>query len=195
MTVANISRWVYRRVNTFKPVRAQAMGDGDTASRRPALERRLLRDVEIFKYLSDEQMNRVASLGQQLHVPEGKVLGEQGEPGYFLFVIIEGKAELSVRSALGEVTVRIAGPTESFPLSCIVGSGKLITSARAMTPMKVLALPCGQLLELCSRETDIGMAVYAAIAEAIANRYKKTLRHLTTGAEMALKNADMWANL
>ncbi len=168
---------------------------GATTLRGPGLERRVLRDVEIFKHLSDEQMNRVASLGQQLRVPEGKVLGEQGEPGYFLFVIIEGKAELSVRSALGEVTVRIAGPTESFPLSSVVGSGKLITSARAMTPMKVLALPCGQLLELCRRETDIGMAMYEAIAEAIASRYKKTLSHLTTSTEMVLKNAELWVNL
>ena len=72
-------------------------GDTGTISLRgPALERRVLRDVEIFKYLSDEQMKRVASLGQQVQVLEGKVLGEQGEPGYFLFVTIEGKAELSV---------------------------------------------------------------------------------------------------
>ena len=91
--------------------------------------------------------------------------------------------------------MRVADPTESFPLSAVVGSGKLITSARAMTPMKVLAIPCGQLLELCRRETDIGMAMYVAIAEAIAIRYKKTLRHLTTGAEEVLKNADIWANL
>ncbi len=195
MRISNIPGWNRWRAKSFGWARAQATSDRDTASRGPALERRVMRDVEVFKYLSDEQMNRVASLGQQVQVPEGKVLGEQGEPGYFLFVIIEGKAELSVRSALGEVTVRIAGPTESFPLSCLVGSGTVITSARAMTPMKVLAIPSGQLLELCSRAPDIGMGMYAAIAEAIANRYKKSLRHLTAGAEMVLKNADMWANL
>lgn len=195
MRVSNPSDWDRWRAKSFRRPRAPAPEEGDTVFQGPALERRLLRDVEIFKYLSDEQMNRVASLGQQVAVPEGKVLGEQGEQGYFLFVIIEGKVELSVRSALGEVTVRIAGPTESFPLSCLVGPGTLITSARAMTPMKVLAIPSGPLMELCRREPEIGMGMYSAIAEAIAKRYQKTLRHLTAGAEMMVHNADLWANL
>ena len=193
--MSNITEWNRWRAKSFVRPRAQAPRGQDLPARGPALERRLLRDVEIFKYLSDEQMNRVASLGQQVAVPEGKVLGEQGEPGYFLFVIIEGKVELSVRSAIGEVTVRIAGPTELFPLSCLVGPGTLITSARAMTPMKVLAIPSAQLREMCRREPEVGVGMYVAIAEAIANRYKKTLKHLTVSAEMVLKNTDMWANL
>ena len=77
----------------------------------------MLREIDIFRHLSAAQIERVASIGRYLDVPAGKVLAEAGEPGNVLLVIMEGQAQLTAHSAIGEITVRIAGPGESFPLA------------------------------------------------------------------------------
>ena len=137
----------------------------------------------------------VGSLGGPLHVPEGTILGEAGDLGECLFIIIEGKAQLSTRSPVGDITVRIAGPGESFPLAGLVGSGHLITTAEAMTDMQLVAIARSALIDLCLEDTEIGMRMYAAIAEVLADRYRQTLTHMTSSQWRALTHADFWANV
>ena len=158
-------------------------------------ERNELGEVDIFRDLTYEQIERVAMLGQRIDVPAGHELGRAGEPGDQLYVITEGQAELSTRSALGDITVRIAEPAESFPLASLIGSRRLITSAVAMTDMKLLAIPSDRLLALCSEDTDIGMRIFTTIADVLGTRYKKTLTHLADNAEKALMDADFFANV
>ena len=156
---------------------------------------RLLEHVDIFVDHSDEERYRIASLGRRLQLPAGKGLGAEGEPGYLLFAIIAGQAQLSARSPVGEVTVQIAGPGECLPLAGIVDEGLLVTSVVAMTDMEVLAIPCSSLMELCSSEPQIGLKLYAAIAGILAGRYRNTLRHITASSVKALKRAEFWANV
>ena len=165
------------------------------ASRWMYLEKGTLKEVDIFGDLTHEQIERVSSLGQQVEVPEGRMLGRAGEPGDQLYVILQGQAELSAGSTVGDITVRIAGPGESFPLASLIGSRKLITSVVAMTDMRLLAIPSDQLLSLCSEDTDIGMRIFATIADLLGTRYGKTLAHFTDRAETALKDPEFFANV
>jgi CRP-like cAMP-binding protein len=125
----------------------------------------------------------------------GQVLGKAGEPGAHLFILMEGKAQLTAPSAIGEITVRIAGPGESFPLATLTGPGTLITTITALTDARLLAIPRADLLALWRKDPTVGMRMYAAIAEVLANRYRSTLAHLTTSAERALQAAGFWANV
>ena len=180
LVILGLAYWLYRQ--TRRSPEAHAAG-------------RLLEHVDIFNNLSYEERYRVAALGRRLQLPAGKGLGIEGEPGYLLFAILEGQAQLSARSPVGDITVRIAGPGESLPLAGIVDEGLLVTSVVAMTDMDVLAIPCNSLMELCSVKPQIGMKLYAAIAGILAGRYRNTLRHVTVGSVKALKEADIWANV
>lgn len=151
--------------------------------------------VDIFSGLTPTQAQRVASLGRVMEVPSYWVLGGPGEPGDALFIILDGKAELRARSALGEVPIRIAGPGETFPLAALVGSGELITAATAITDMELLAIPRAALLGLFAQEPEIGMRMYEAIAAVFLSRYRRTLDLLTSSANQALKDADFWVNV
>ena len=153
------------------------------SSRWMYLEKGMLNEVDIFVDLTHEQIERVSSLGKRVEVLEGRMLGRAGEPGGQLYVILQGQAELSASSTVGDITVRIAGPGESFPLASLIGSRRLITSVVAMTDMRLLAIPTDQLLSLCSEDTDIGMRIFATIADLLGNRYAKTLSHFTDRAE------------
>lgn len=188
--------WIYRHGRESTIVHEET--PGAVAAREPAelnWEQRVLKGVDIFKDLSDEQIAKVASLDTVMEVPAAQLLGVAGEPGNQLFIIIQGMAALSAHSGVGEITVRIAGPGESFPLAALLGSGNLITSVEAMTDMQLIVIPRSRLLALFAEEPEIGMKVYEAIAEVLGNRYKSTLTHLTSSAEMALKDTGFFANV
>lgn len=158
-------------------------------------ERTTLKGTDIFSDLDYRQIDVVASLGRRIEVPAGHVLGNAGEPSGQLYVIIDGRVELSAHSGVGEITIRVAGAGESFPLAALIGSGTLITTATAMTDMILLAIPRDDLLALCSEDTDIGLRIYTTIADVLATRYSRTLAHLTHSAEQALQAADFFANV
>ncbi len=184
--VLGLIYWLYRQAAPAPPASTEASAAGTVTAARQA---------ELFAGLDDWQASRVISLGRLLQVPAGETLARAEEPGGQFFVIIRGQAQLSAHSRLGEITVRIAGPGESFPLAVLIGAGTMITSARAMTDMELLVIQRSQLLDLFTREPAIGMHIYAAVAEVLGNRYRRTLAHLTHSAEQVLKEADFFVGL
>ena len=152
-------------------------------------------NVDILSDLTTSQVARVTSLGCPIDISAGWNLGVGGDPADHVYIIMEGKAELWARSGIGPLTLRQVGPGESFPLATLVGSEVLITSATAVTDMRVLAVPRIVLLSLFEQEPEIGMKIYRAIASVLAKRYRLTLEHLTASAQSALKAADFWVNV
>ncbi|MBI4312275.1 MAG: cyclic nucleotide-binding domain-containing protein [Chloroflexi bacterium] len=152
-------------------------------------------DVDIFRGLSSAQMSQVAALGSILSAPAGEVLGKAGERGTGIFILLSGRAELSARSGMGEMTVRIAEEGETLPLAALLGDGALITSITAMTDVEVLAIPRDNLLALFRKQPDIGSRLYANVAEILAGRYRAALFHFTSGTQRASAPADLWANV
>ena len=144
--------------------------------------------VDIFADLSKDQIDRVVSLAERLSLSPGEALGTGGELGQRVFIILGGEAQLSAHSEVGEITIRAAGPGESFPLAAILGTGQLITSGEATTDMEVLAIPRSELLDLCEAEPEIGSQIYRAVARLFAQRYNSTLAHLAISAEREMRH-------
>ena len=143
--------------------------------------------VDLFARLSQDQIARVVALGRPVDLAEGETLGEGGEAGQNLFIILDGEAHLTAHSDIGEIAVRVAGPGESFPLAVLLGEGTLITAGEALNPMRVLEIPRASLLELCSQDAATGMAIYAVTAQLFADRYSATLTHLAASAARELR--------
>lgn len=157
---------------------------------KPELEASLLKQIDVFSNLSDEQIGKLAVIGNQLHIPAGGKMGEGGEPGQYLYAILEGEAHLTIHSEVGEVSVRVARPGEAFPLATLLGSGTLITSGEALTDVEALAIPRSDLLRECTRDTEMGMRIYSAVGRLFSNRYAETLTQLAISAERELRETN-----
>jgi nucleotide-binding universal stress UspA family protein len=149
-----------------------------------------LTNVDLFQDLSPYQIDQLASLGELRSVAAGVKLGDAEGSAQELHVIIQGEAELSVMTEVGEIPVRVAESGDSFPLAALLGSGAMITTGRALTPLELLVIPSASLIELCSKDAEIGMRVYRAAAELFAERYSDTLDHLARAAVRELKGSD-----
>ena len=193
--VLGLAYLVYRQAISATSRRQELKATQALTEVEVSLDERILKDVDIFNGLTDEQIDSIAALGELLTIPAGHGLGIASEQGDRIFIVVQGMAQLTADSAIGDVTVRIAGPGESFPLAVLIGSGMLITSIKTMTDMVLMAIPRIELLELFRNEPEIGMQVYAGVAEVLGSRYARTLSRLTTNAEKALKEADFFANV
>lgn len=143
--------------------------------------------LDIFRGMSAQHIQRVVSLGRRIQVAAGEKQGRGGEVAESLFLILSGEASLSAQSDIGEITVRIAGPGESFPLASMLESGTMITTAEAVTDLELLAILRADLMALCSREPEIGMRIYSNVAQIFANRYSATLTQLALSAEREMR--------
>lgn len=148
--------------------------------------------VDLFRNLSAEQISAVVALGRRLKISAGQTLGVGGERGQKLFLILDGEARLTAHAEIGEIAVRIAGPEESFPLAVLLGEGILITAGEALTDMELLELPRLPLLDLFSQDHQIGIGIYAAVAQLFATRYDATLTHLGISAARELCGETPW---
>jgi len=150
---------------------------------------------DLLRGLSDQQAGRIFRIARWQTLPSGTPMATAGATADSIFIIADGAVQLTGQSTLGEVTVRIARGGEAFPLAALIGGGELVTSAKAATDVSVLEVPRDELLDLCRDEPDIGMAIFKATAEILGERYRSTLRRHLDGAEQAMRQPDVWANV
>lgn len=153
-----------------------------------------LRSVDIFRGLSDQELAEIAEIGRSVNVPQGTLLAQQRNAATSVYIILEGQAQLTTASPQGELTVRIAGPGESLPLAALIGSGRLITSAYAMSQLRGLEIPCSRFCELMLKQPQMGLRVYQNIADILGARYQTTLSRLVGTMEQGLQ-VDIFANV
>ncbi len=66
-------------------------------SRKPAERVEVLSAVPFFQGFSDEDLHRVVELSDEVHLPAGSVVVDQGDPGTDCYVIVDGTASVYVR--------------------------------------------------------------------------------------------------
>ncbi len=179
----SVAREVERRavmpVRVFRP---EDLAAGVSHSQAAAAEEFDYATVDVFARLTREQIAAVVALGNRVSVTEGETLGAGGEAGQNLFIIQSGEAQLTAQSEIGQIAVRLAGPSESFPQAVLLGEGTLITAGSALSDMTLLQIPRARLLDLCTQDASIGRGIYAATAQLFANRYSRTLTQLGMSA-------------
>lgn len=151
--------------------------------------------VDIFRELSREQLQVVASLAEEAMISQGETLGKRGELGDALYALLEGHVEFTAGVGEPEITLRVAGPGEALPLASVLGEGRLVTTAQAITDIRALRFSRHRFMELCAARPDIGAHIYRSIAEVALERYGKTVARLTDTVAYALDQVDFWANV
>jgi CRP-like cAMP-binding protein len=150
---------------------------------------------DLLRKLSDTQAEGIFKIARWETLPAGTRMAIEGSTAECIYIIAEGAVQLTGRSGLGDVTVRIAREGEAFPLAALLGPGELVTSAKAATEVSVLAIPRAELLDLCDQRPEIGMIIFKTTAEILADRYRSMLKRHLDRAELAVRPPDVWANV
>jgi CRP/FNR family transcriptional regulator, cyclic AMP receptor protein len=121
----------------------------------------LLRGVSLFSACSGRELNRIASLADEIDVPPGRTLVRQGEPGREFFVIVEGKAKVSPR---GKRALSL-GPGSGFGELALLDQGPRSATVTAETDMHLLVLDSRSFFSLIEEVPSVAGKVFRAMAQ------------------------------
>ena len=121
----------------------------------------LLRSVSLFSACSNRELTRIASLADEIEVPEGRVLIRQGEPGREFFVIIEGKAKVLRRGR----RAKTLGPGAGIGELSLLDQGPRSATVTATSDMYLLVLDSRSFSSLIAEVPSVTGKIFRVMAE------------------------------
>lgn len=132
----------------------------------------LLRDVPFFRGIDRVDLARLLGALEEHRVAAGDVIAEEGSEADALYLIESGRVAITVASPDGEVYLRdVVGPTHFGELGLLLA--RRTASSRAITDVLLWRLPRSRFEALVRDRPQIGLAVAAALADAVDRRSRE----------------------
>lgn len=138
-------------------------------------ERPEIAQLPLFSQMAPAEQERILS-GSFLQVfPPQLTLFEIGQRADFLYVLVDGMAELYCHGAGRDTTMRIVEPASSFILAAAVTDMPYLMSARTLMSSRILLVPAALLREIVRKD----QALMEATMHELALAYRDMARALT----------------
>ena len=138
----------------------------------------LLKGVEIFEGLTEQELRRVAAICREAKYAKGQIVTAQGEEGDEMFVVRDGLVEVTVGEAgEGPRTVVNLGTGQVVGEMALVDRGPRSATVRCVTDATLNVIERDAFERLCQSNAQIGMVVYRNLAADLS--FKLRHRHLS----------------
>jgi CRP-like cAMP-binding protein len=124
----------------------------------------LIRRVPLFSSASKPQLAEIASIADEIDLPEGKVLISEGDTGREFFVLIEGTGEVS----RGGKKVASIGPGDFFGEISLIAKTPRNATIKTTSPVRALVITDRAFRQLLDHSPQIQIGVLTALAERLA---------------------------
>ncbi|MGH8250957.1 MAG: Crp/Fnr family transcriptional regulator [Steroidobacteraceae bacterium] len=126
----------------------------------------MLQRCPLFRGLSPDSLERVASLAVQRSFRSGAVVFSQGDPGDALYAIVSGRIRISAGAADGkELFLNIMEPGDSFGEIALLDGGARTASATATAPTELLSIRREHFTALLAREPGVALELLRLCGE------------------------------
>ena len=124
----------------------------------------LIKRAPLFANCSKGELAEVASIADELDLPEGRRLIREGERGREFFVLLEGEAEVT-RDGTPIATMKSG---DFFGEIALVSDAPRTATVTATTPVRVLVVTDRAFRSLLEHSPQIQLKVLRALAERLA---------------------------
>jgi CRP-like cAMP-binding protein len=124
----------------------------------------LIKKVPLFSKLSKKGLEEVAHIADELDLPQGKVMAEEGDRGREFFVLLEGEAEVTK----GGRSINSMHEGDFFGEIALVTQMPRTATVTATTDVRVLVITERDFASLLKHSDEVGRCVAEALAERIA---------------------------
>ena len=120
--------------------------------------------MPLFSSASKKELAEIASIADEIDLPEGKVLIREGDSGREFFVLIEGTAEVE----RGGKKVASIGPGDFFGEISLVSKTPRNATITTTSPVRTLVITDRAFRQLLDHSPQIAVGVLSALAERLA---------------------------
>src|SRR5919197_5355035 len=123
------------------------------------MDQRDVASIPLFAGLSNDDQKVIAQYADEVDVPAGTKLAQEGRFAYEFFAIQEGTAEVTREGAV----LATRGPGDFFGEIGLLGADRRVASVTATSPMHLVVLTGSQLRALESRMAPVAQRIRAAM--------------------------------
>jgi CRP-like cAMP-binding protein len=123
-----------------------------------------IKRVPLFANCSKRELARVASIADELALPEGKELIREGDRGREFFVLLDG----TVEARQGNRKLRTMNAGDSFGEIALIARTPRTATVVAKTPVRVLVVTDRAFSALLEEAPQIQLKVLQSLAERLA---------------------------
>jgi CRP-like cAMP-binding protein len=136
----------------------------------------IMKRVELFRGLTDDQLMRLAGISQTETYPQGGTICEQGDIGDKMYVVAQGQVEIRVRDSHGSSYSAVyLGEGQVVGEMALLDEGKRSATVVAVhDDTMMFAFPNKDFAQLCRSDTAIGYVMMRNLAQDLSFK----LRHL-----------------
>ena len=132
----------------------------------------LLRGVPFFGALDRVDLARLLGALEEVRADAGEVIAEEGTEADALYLLEHGQVSISVASPEGELSLReVSAPAHFGELGLLLA--RRTATSRALTDVVLWRLPRARFEALVRDRPQIGLAVAAALADAVDRRSRE----------------------
>jgi CRP/FNR family cyclic AMP-dependent transcriptional regulator len=124
----------------------------------------LIKRVPLFAAASKQELAEIASIADEIDLPEGKVLIREGDTGREFFVLVDGTAEV----ARGGKKVATIGPGDFFGEIALISKSPRNATITTTSPVRALVITDRAFRQLLDHAPQIQIGVLTALAERLA---------------------------
>ncbi|MDP2719265.1 MAG: cyclic nucleotide-binding domain-containing protein [Dehalococcoidia bacterium] len=139
-----------------------------------------LKESEIFRGLSESQLQKIAAIAGEKSYPAGSILFKEGSQARNLYIVEEGKVALEMKINMGGnqparlATVDALTKGEALGWSSLIDPHVFTLSALCMDASKLVTIDSPKLLEILKQDTAMGFEIMKSVAKLIASRLTRT---------------------
>jgi CRP-like cAMP-binding protein len=135
--------------------------------------------VAIFKELNEDLINLLSPLFETYSCQPGTVIFRQGEQAEFLYLVIDGKVDMSFKPYDGtSITISHVSKGGLFGWSSVVGSDKYTSTAMAIGDVEAFRVHGSDLRNLCREHPEEGKKILEHLADGVSSRWKDAQRQV-----------------
>jgi CRP/FNR family transcriptional regulator, cyclic AMP receptor protein len=124
----------------------------------------LIKGVPLFSAASKQELAEIASIADEIDLPDGKLLIKEGDAGREFFVLIDGTAEVQ----RGGKKVAAIGPGDFFGEISLISKTPRNATITTTSPVRALVITDRAFRHLLDHSPQIQIGVLSALAERVA---------------------------
>jgi CRP/FNR family transcriptional regulator, cyclic AMP receptor protein len=124
----------------------------------------LMKSVPLFSSASKHELEEIASIADEIDLPEGRTLIREGDSGREFFVLIDGTADVE----RGGKKVASIGPGDFFGEISLIAKTPRNATITTTSPVRALVITDRAFRQLLDHSPQISIGVLTALAERLA---------------------------